>query len=48
METDPAAARTLLSAGTNRNLSDAGRRALYSSVLARLGTAGAVPALTKN
>jgi hypothetical protein len=48
METDPAAARTLLRAGTNRNLSDAGRRALYSSVLARLGTAGAVPALTKN
>lgn len=47
METDPAAARTLLSAGTNRNLSDAGRRALYSSVLARLGTAGAVPALTR-
>jgi hypothetical protein len=48
METDPSAARLMLQAGTSRNLSTASRKALYSSVLARLGTTGAVPALTRD
>ncbi len=48
METDPSAARLLLQAGTSRNLNTASRKALYSSVLARLGTSGAVPALTRD
>lgn len=48
METDPAAARVLLQAGTSRNLSTAGRKALYSSVLSRLSGNAAIPALTAN
>lgn len=48
METDPSAARLLLQAGTSRNLSTASRKALYSSVLSRLASTPAVPALTGN
>lgn len=48
METDPIAARELLNAGTSVNLSAAARKAAYSSVLTRLTTTAAVPALTAN
>ncbi|MGY2995446.1 hypothetical protein [Mesorhizobium sp. URHB0026] len=48
METDPVAAQALLRAGANSNLRDASRRAVYSSVLTRLTSAGAVPALAGN
>lgn len=41
METDPAAARLLLQAGTSRNISAQGRKALFSTVLTRLNASGA-------
>lgn len=48
METDPNAARLLLSTGAQRGLSAAGRKALYSSVLAKLTASAAVPALVRH
>jgi hypothetical protein len=48
METDPVAARTLLSTGANARLSASGRKAIYSAVLSRLGSSATVPALTGN
>jgi hypothetical protein len=48
METDPNAARLLLSTGAQRGLSAAGRRALYSSVLTKLTSSAAVPAAVGN
>lgn len=52
METDPGAARLLLAAGANSNMGAASRKALFSSVLARLTTpaavSNAVPAMRGN
>ncbi len=48
MTTDPGTARMLLATGTGANISAAARRAMYSSVLTRLGSAGAVPAIAGN
>lgn len=48
METDPIAARELLNAGTSVNLTAAARKAAYSSILTKLTTTAAVPALTAN
>jgi hypothetical protein len=48
METNPDAARLLLSTGAQRGLSAAGRRALYSSIVTKLTTSVAVPALVRH
>ncbi|TGV26559.1 hypothetical protein EN786_12465 [Mesorhizobium sp. M4B.F.Ca.ET.143.01.1.1] len=48
METDPAAARLLLSTGTARNLNASGRRAIYSAVLSRIAGPASVLAVTGN
>jgi hypothetical protein len=45
METDPGTARLLLSTGAQARISSASRKALYSSILSRLATSGAVPAI---
>ena len=45
METDPGAARMLLATGARANITAASRRALYSSILSRLGTSAAVPVI---
>jgi hypothetical protein len=48
METNPAAAQLLLSTGTQRGLSAAGRKAMYGSIITKLTSAAAVPALVRH